>query len=142
MSNVSYSNPSDRTKKIVGTCLIIGLLAMTPVFVKCAITPGRESVRAAADGAAYELERTPVKGLGLYIFDIDKALTVAARDSRGRSYAGELRVTDAGEDSRGDLYQVTNSDGDYPVCIGVKVDVNLLSDAPTFPTVTVTDGPC
>jgi hypothetical protein len=118
----------------IAASLFIGYLGLRPA--------GESKVRAAADAAAYELERTPVSGLGLYIFDIQEALSVGARDSRGRSYASSLKVTSAGEDARGDLYEITNSRGDHPVCLAVRVDINLSGTAPAFPTTEVTDGRC
>lgn len=118
----------------IAAILLIGYLGLRPA--------GESRVRAAADAAAYELERTPVNGLGLYIFDIQEALSVGARDSRGRSYASSLKVTSAGEDARGDLYEITNSRGGHPVCLAVRVEINLSSDAPAFPSTQVTDGRC
>lgn len=126
---------------------IILLLVMLPFLLGHAFRPGQSEVRGAADAAAYELERTPVKGLGLTIFDIQQALEAGTRGTsctRGgcSSLASELRAKDAGKDSRGDLYEITNSGGDHPVCLAVKVDIDLLDSAPSFPTTSVTDGPC
>jgi hypothetical protein len=139
---VTEVNRPGRTGRVVQICVIVGLLAVLPVLIYQALTPDEDDVRAAADAAAYELERTPVKGLGIYIFDVQEALSVGARDGRGRSYASRLRVRDAGSDSRGDLYEITNSGGDHPVCLILQVEVDLFSDAPAFPTATVTDGRC
>jgi hypothetical protein len=118
----------------IACALSVGYLGLRPA--------GESKVRAAADAAAYELERTPVHGLGLYIFDVQEALSVGARDSRGRSYASSLKVTSAGADNRGDLYEITNSRGDHPVCLAVRVEINLSDTAPAFPTTEVTDGRC
>jgi hypothetical protein len=125
-----------------GWLVLVGLVlaVVVVVLVYQASIPGRADVRAAADATAYELERTPVKGLGVYIFDVQRALAEATRGSRG--FGPRLKVTDAGRDDRGDLYEITNSDGDYPVCLAVKVDVDLTSSTPTFPTTAVSDGPC
>lgn len=139
----SRRGAAGRGTRIVGACIIGGLVVLTPLIVKCAATPRQGSVRAAADGAAYDLERKPVDGLIVSIFDVQDAVAHNARDSRGRSYASELKVTDKGHDSRGDLYEVTNSGGDYPVCLIVNVDdSDLISDTPTYPTTSVTDGHC
>jgi hypothetical protein len=103
----------------------------------------RADVHGAADATAYELERTPVKGLGLTIFDVEEALTAGTRGGRRYgSLASRLKVTSAAQDSRGDLYEITTSGGDHPVCLAVKVDIDLTSSAPSFPTTEVVDGHC
>ncbi|WP_203919758.1 hypothetical protein [Rugosimonospora africana] len=127
---------------MIGGLIILVVLALGGYLAYRATIPGQDKVRDAADSAADELERTPVKGLGINIFDVDQALSASARDSRGRSYASELRVKSVGTDSRGDLYEITNSHGDHPVCLVVSVDVDLLSDDPAFPTTEVSDGHC
>jgi hypothetical protein len=51
-------------------------------------------------------------------------------------------VDSAGEDSRGDLYEITTEHGHHPVCLAVKLDVRLGDADPSFPTTEVTDGRC
>ncbi|MGI8333253.1 hypothetical protein ACRYCC_25150 [Actinomadura scrupuli] len=126
---------------LVATGAVIVLLIMLPSLLDRMFTLDQSDVHGAADAAAYELERTPVKGLGLYSFDIQRALAQGTRGRRG-SLASELRVESAGADSRGDLYQITNSDGDHPVCLAVRVDIALGDAGPSFPTTSVTDGRC
>jgi hypothetical protein len=121
---------------------IIALCVVVPLLYHAVTTPDLSEVRAAADNAAYELDRTPVRGLGVYDFDIDRALVMGNPGGRYGSIANELKVTSKGRDSRGDLYEITNLDGDNAVCLAVKVDINLLSDQPAFPTTSVTDGHC
>lgn len=140
-----YAEPDHRRARLLAVIGgIILLVIVLPFLLDRAFTPDRSEVRGAAESAAYELERTPVKGLGVYLFDVEKALSVGTRGDgwRGGSLASELRVTSDGEDSRGDLYMITNSDGDYPVCLAVKVDVGLGGLSPSFPSTLVTDGPC
>ena len=126
---------------LVATGGVIVLLIMLPSLLDRVFTLDQSDVHGAADAAAYELERTPVKGLGIYSFDIERALAEGTRGRRG-SLASELRVKSAGKDSRGDLYEVTNSDGDHPVCLAVKVDIHLGDSGPSFPATSVTDGLC
>ncbi|MEE6261126.1 hypothetical protein [Plantactinospora sonchi] len=105
----------------------------------------RSGVRAAVDATAQELEQTPVQGLGLSVFDIEEAATTANRGGGGkfaRNAAADLRVKSAGEDSRGDLYEFTNSDGDHPICLAVRVDPDPGDQNPSFPRTSVSDGPC
>ncbi len=135
----------DRKKTVspyaIGLVIVVLAIAL-PLYLKWAKTPDEDMVWGAADGAARELERTPVQGLGIYNFDVNQAVADAARGSSGRSYAGQLKVTDKGTDSRGDLYEITNSDGDHPVCLIVNVDLDPFSSGPTFPTASVEDGHC
>lgn len=140
-----HSEPDrGRARLLVVTGGIILLLIALPFLLDRAFTLDRSDVHGAADSAAYELERTPIKGLGVNLFDVQQALSVGTRGrgARGSGLASQLRVTSDGEDSRGDLFEVTNSDGDHPVCLAVKVDVDLGSLAPSFPSTSVTDGPC
>jgi hypothetical protein len=120
---------------------VAGIVAIL-LIARCGMTTRQSDVTAAAEATAYELERTPVKGLGITIFDVENALAHGARDYRGRSTAGSIRVTDAGSDQRGDLYEFTNDDGDYPVCLSVRLDVDLGDDDPSFPDVDVEEGHC
>jgi hypothetical protein len=129
-------------RTVIAVCVVIGLIASIPFITNYVLTPGQDAVRATADGAAYDLERKPVTGLIVSPFDVDEAVAHNARDARGRSYASELKVTDRGHDSRGDLYEITNSDGEHPVCLAVDAHVDVFSDTPSYPTATVTDGPC
>jgi hypothetical protein len=114
--------------------LIIGVL------VYRANTPSDIDVRSAADSAAYELERTPVPGLGVTTYDVQRALADGTRDSRGRSATG-IKVRDAGSDSRGELFEITNRKGQHPVCLVVSLP-DVLGADPAFPVATVDDGPC
>jgi hypothetical protein len=111
--------------------------ALLSVVVYRAVTPDAAAVRAAADAAAVELRGTPVHGLGIYLLDVQDALHRGAGGTAGR-----LRLAGAGQDERGDLYEITNNRGDHPVCLAVLVDINLFTDAPSFPTVAVSDGAC
>jgi hypothetical protein len=107
--------------------------------------PSQLAVRDAADSTAYELERTPVRGLGITVFDVEEALDAGTRGTGSRyggSIASRLRVRSAGEDSRGDLYEITTSRGHHPVCLAVKVDIDLTDRTPSFPITDVTDGRC
>jgi hypothetical protein len=141
--SVEYAPSSRGTgKKMAGWLVILVVLALGGFLIYRVMTPDQNQVRAAADSAAYELDRTPVKGLGVYNFDVEQALSVGARDDRGRSYASSLKVRSLGTDSRGDLYEITNSHGDYPVCLAVSVDLHTLGDDPVFPTTDVSDGHC
>ena len=110
------------------------------VLVYRANTPSDSDVRSAADAAAYELARTPVPGLGITAYDVKKALADGTRDSRGRSATG-IKVRDAGSDSRGDLFEITNRKGQHPVCLVVSLP-DVLGADPVYPTATVDDGPC
>lgn len=108
--------------------------------------PDGPDVRAAVDATAVELRRTPVDGLTVDVSDVRAAATRANPASGtgkfARDIASELRIESAGEGSRGDLFEITNSVGEHPVCLAVKVDGNLGSPDPVFPSASVTDGPC
>ncbi len=125
---------------VIAAVLLVAGAALIILLVYQAETPGREDVRAYADDAAYQLERTPVPGLGLDAWDVQRALADGTRDNRGRSAMG-LRVNDAGTDSRGELFEITNRRGQYPVCLVVNLP-SAAGAQPVFPTVEVTDGPC
>ncbi|MEO3928371.1 hypothetical protein ABGB07_31530 [Micromonosporaceae bacterium B7E4] len=102
----------------------------------------RSGVYSAARNTAYELERTPVHGL---VVDVHAAASAGNRGGAGkfaRNILSELRIENAGEDSRGDLYEFTNADGDHPVCLAVRLELNVSDQSPSFPTVTVTEGAC
>jgi len=145
MSSYSYVDEhsrSDRTKKVVAYCAMAAALSLGLLLIYRINTLDQDQVRSAADAAAHELERTPVRGLGISIFDVERALAVGARDERGHRLASRLKVEPAGEDSRGDLYEITNSNGDHPVCLIVRADVQLASDTPTFPITSLIDGRC
>ncbi|WP_426510400.1 hypothetical protein ACPPVO_06795 [Dactylosporangium sp. McL0621] len=113
-------------------------IALICVIAYCGMIPDQADVTSAARATAYELERTPVQGLGINIFDVQQALSMGAR--RG---ASNIKVRDAGRDAdKNDLYEFTNSRGDYPVCMTVHLDIDLLDDSPSFPSATVEQGRC
>ncbi|WP_433057046.1 hypothetical protein [Dactylosporangium sp. CS-033363] len=127
-----------RTRGTAGVVIAVVGVALICVIAWRGMTPDQRDVTAAAQNAAYELERTPVHGLGLNIFDVQEALAHGA----GRG-AYNIRVRDAGRDSeKRDLYEFTNRNDDYPVCMTVEVDIDLLDDAPSFPSVSVEEGAC
>lgn len=128
---------------VVATLVILAVLAFGGWAIYQSEHPDQRSVRTAADNAAYELERTPVKGLGINGFDVHDALWHGNQGGR-TNIADALRVDDKGSDSRGDLYEISDTDGDNPVCLIVNAHVNLMddNDQPTFPDVDVQDGRC
>lgn len=130
--------------------VVVGLLVLSPLVIApilwSATKPDAADVRAAVTATARELERTPVHGLGITSFDVEEAMAAANPGGGGkfggRNVAAELRITSAGSDDRGDLYEITNSDGEHPVCLAVRLDVNLGSSSPSYPSTSVTDGRC
>jgi hypothetical protein len=134
--------PGTRSRRPGGLAAVAIIASVTVVVVVAialyrAFTPGAADVRNAAQEAAYELRRTPVHGLGIYLFDVQEALAHGAPRTASR-----LQVSSAGHDTRGDLYEITNNRGDHPVCLAVLVDIDLFSDKPSFPTAEVSDGRC
>ena len=123
---------------------MVPLIILVVYLLNSATKLDRSDVNAAVDATADELERTPVKGLGISSFDIWDAAARANRSDGGRysrNVPSELSMESAGKDSRGDLYEFTNSDGDHPVCL-VRVEIDLRDSSPAFPSTSVTDGPC
>ncbi|MEE6305242.1 hypothetical protein V1634_00130 [Plantactinospora veratri] len=146
-------HPADRlaaqqADRRLGRGLLIGLLAVLPivlVLIWASSGPDESDVYTAAQNTAYELERTPVQGLGLTVFDVQEAATAGNRGSGGRysrSVLSKMRVESAGEDSRGDLYEFTDDYGDHAVCLALQVEIDLTDQSPSFPTVTVSRGAC
>lgn len=105
-------------------------------------TPDADRVRTAADNAAYELERTPIRGLGVYSYDVREALYQGNRGGRYGNVASYLQVEDVGRSGDTRYFEITNDDGDNPVCLAVTVTIHLLDSAPSFPGTSVTDGRC
>lgn len=137
------TTPAGERRPTLVHWVLVGVSIVSVILIaRCSLTPRQSDVTAAAEATAYELKRTPVKGLGITIFDVDQALAAGARDSSGRSMAGSIRVTDKGRDDRGDLYEFTDDDGDYPVCMSIRLDIDLLDDTPSFPDVDVEQGRC
>lgn len=133
------------TSRNVWLIALVGAASITIILLLQLREPSRLAVRDAADSTAYELERTPVRGLGITIFDVEQALDAGTRGTGSRyggSIASRLKVRSAGEDSRGDLYEFTTSRGHHAVCLAVKVDIDLIDQTPSFPTTDVTDGRC
>ncbi len=130
-----------RANPLPAVAIALAMLILLPLIISRLTTPDAADVRAAADATARELERTPVRGLGIYIFDVEQALADATQSRRG-NMSDEVKVTDKGHDSRGDLYEFTTDDGDHPVCLAVQIAIDLTGNQPAFPTTDVTDGPC
>lgn len=125
--------------------VVVIIAAIVAIIAAAAIPQGchaqQSDVRTVADETAYEVERTPVRGLGLSVFDVQDAMSAATRDSRSLA-THDVRVDYLGQDDRGELYEFTNSRGGNPVCMVVNVDIDLSSSAPAFPTTEVSDGKC
>ncbi|MFB9235604.1 hypothetical protein ACFFWC_08635 [Plantactinospora siamensis] len=119
----------------IAAVLVIGGLAYHR-----STTPDAGQVRTAVDNAAYQLERTPVTGLGSY--DVTEALYQGNRGGRSGNVAAYLTVTDVGRSGDTRYFEITNHGGDHPVCLAVTVSVQLLDAGPTFPRTSVTDGRC
>ncbi|WP_422772749.1 hypothetical protein ACN28C_07075 [Plantactinospora sp. WMMC1484] len=148
-------HPADRLaaeqsrRRLLGT-RIVGLLVaavMVGIILSAVNRDYDESeVYAVANNAAYELERTPVQGLGVTVFDVEKAVSVGNRGDGGRfprDVWAKVRLRDAGSDPRGaDRYELTNSDGDHPVCMVVWFDRDLSDESAQFASVSVERGAC
>ncbi|MFY1673832.1 hypothetical protein ACN27G_28400 [Plantactinospora sp. WMMB334] len=147
-------HPADRlaaeqSRRRLGAGLVGLLVAavMIGIFLSVANRDYDESeVYAVADNAEYELERTPVQGLGVTVFDVEKAISVGNRGDGGRfprDVWAKVRLRDAGRDPRGaDRYELTNSDGDHPVCLVVWFDRDLSDESAQFASVSVERGAC
>lgn len=137
------------TSRRNGWYVVGGLLALA-VVVPLAMQssrPDQDDVYRAAANAADELRSTPVDGLGAYGYDVSRALAAGNPPSDvgkfGSSVASELDVRPAGEDARGDLYEITRDDGAYPVClVVVEYDSGLSRLEPLPPSASVDEGPC
>lgn len=143
------SQPPGTGRKRVHPLVIVALVVLSVVVglvLYANSGPDGPDVRGAVDATAVELRRTPVDGLAVDASDVREAAARAnPADGTGkfaRDIASELRIESAGEDSRGDLFEIADSDGEHPVCLAVKVDGNLGSPDPVFPNTSVTDGPC
>jgi hypothetical protein len=108
-----------------------------------ASVPDRSDVRLAAWNAATELERTPVNGLGVNGFDVQRAL-IRANPGQGRSgsIVTALLVRYAGMSGDTSYFEITNTDHEYPACLVVTISIDLLDSQPSFPDARVEDGPC
>ncbi|MGI5146901.1 hypothetical protein ACQEVC_11045 [Plantactinospora sp. CA-294935] len=135
-----------RANRRMPQIVVIALLGLASIVAVLVISGSsdldRSEVYSAARNTAYELERTPVHGL---VVDVHRAASAGNPGGSGkysRNILSELRIEDVGKDSRGDLYEFTNADGDHPVCLAVRLDLNFSDRSPSFPTVTVTEGAC
>jgi hypothetical protein len=126
---------------MVAACAIVVIIGIA--VYACNRKPDRSTVRSAAYATADELERTPIRGLGIYSYDVADALDRATRgwSSRYRtSLASVIKVTDQGSDSRGSLFELADEDGGNAVCLIANWEV--LGERPVFPSVTVDEAPC
>jgi hypothetical protein len=122
-----------RPLAIVGLLIFVGVFAL---WVNNARKYKAPDVWLAARAAGDDLQTRVWPGFGPNIFDIQAALNRATRRDT-------LRVAGKGQNAaHGDQYEVTNSDGRYPVCLVIYSHVGLTSDAPTTVLADVTDGPC
>jgi hypothetical protein len=131
---------------LVAALVLAALLWM----MNLASMPDRSDVRLAAWNAATELERSPVAGLGVNGFDVQRALA-RANQGQGRSesiatallvrYAA-LLVRYAGMPGDTSYFEITNTDHEYPACLVVTTSIDLLDSPPSFPDARVEDGPC
>lgn len=123
-----------RPQNTAATWVMAGILGVAlTVFIVVIATrdPSSADVTGAARATADELEKTPVRGLGIDVFDVRQAMKEANPGS-GRlntSVADKLQVESAGEDSDGDgLYEITTSKGRHPVCLTVSTDDDSFGD--------------
>ncbi|WP_213451765.1 hypothetical protein [Rhizomonospora bruguierae] len=127
--------------------IVAGLIAAAVIIVVAIMAnrPDRGDVRAAAVATAEELERTPVEGNAVHIFDVEKAAERATRGTGTGKFAavggGRFRIDFRGSDERGDRYEMSH-DGRDPFCIVVKFTHNLSNPGPGYPAATVEDGAC
>ena len=147
MDRSASAAPARRTQPPVGQALAVLIAALalgTMLWVKhLASIPDRSDVRLAALSAASELERTPITGLGVYSFDVRRAL-LRANPAHGRSESIEtvLLVRDAGMSGGRSFFEITNTGHQYPVCLIVTGSIDLLGSRPSFPQASVEDGAC
>lgn len=123
-----------RVKRFVtaGALVAVGVVAL---LANNAMKYRAAEVWLAARAAGDDLQTRVYSGFGPYGWDVQAALNKASRP-------GSLKVQDRGRNGMGaDQYEVTNSDGKYPVCLTISKDVPL-STGPTTVRADVEDGPC
>ena len=139
--NPEAHEPSDATLAVGRVSLFLGagVLVVMAIMVNSAraeATYGRSEVRSVASAAAAELQSGPA----------ERGSPISARPdvyAAVREAGGErVKIESSGPDS----YEITNADGDHPVCLTVTTEseLNFGSDEPWRRTVeaTVSDGPC
>ena len=139
--NPEAHEPSDAALAVGRVALFLGagvlvVMAIVVGSVRAEATYDQSEVRSVADSAAVDLQsgsagrRSPMS--------VQSDVYAAVREAGG----DRVKIESSGLHS----YEITNADGDHPVCLTVTTesDLALGSDQPWSTTVetTVSDGPC
>lgn len=134
-------SPGGRQARYIVSAVAFALAGFLALAWQKSLVYDAGNVYAAAVNAADDLEARSGDGLQEPTsWDVYRAL-------EDNSRSGALKIEERGKDaSGGDRYEITNEDGEYPVCLTVTSDSELrLGDEDpwrTSVTATVDDGRC